>query len=340
MELSVEEALQGDYILIDLRSEKEYGLSHIPFAASLPLLDDEARAIVGFAYKQISREEAFKLGLDHVLPKLDFLKKGIDKLLEKKEVVLYCSRGGMRSSSVYKLYAHDNRVHLLEGGYKAYRKFILDKMPSEIEKRDFLVFQGLTGVGKTRILQELAADYNVLDLELLASHRGSVFGGLGLDEQPSQKQFQNDIFSFLYSTEGLILVESESSKIGKLLLPKEIRSKILTSPLFLIEAPMDYRVKFLEEDYGVKLRENKDELIEDIWMLKSQLGSEACSELAELLERDEMARAIELLLINYYDPLYRHSMKTSEERLLFTFDASKEDVTREIGRKINEILYS
>lgn len=340
MELSVQEALLGDYVLVDLRSEKEYGLSHIPFAASLPLLDDEARAIVGFAYKQISREKALKLGLDHVLPKLDLLKKEVEKLLEEKEVVFYCSRGGMRSSSLYKIFHHDKRVHLLVGGYKAYRNFILEKMPVEIEKRNFLVFQGLTGVGKTKILQELAADYNVLDLELLASHRGSVFGGLGLDDQPSQKQFQNDIFSFLYSTEGLILVESESSKIGRLLLPREIRDKILTSPVFLIEAPLDYRVKFLEEDYGVKLRENKQELINDIWRLKSQLGNQACSELTSLLEEDDMARAIELLLINYYDPLYKHSMKDSAQRLIATFDASKGDLIKEIGSRIDEVLYS
>lgn len=339
MELSAEEALSGDYTFVDFRSEKEYGLSHIPFAHSLPLLDDEAREIVGIAYKQKSRQEAIDLGLEHVLPKLEQMLEEIDKLLEEKELVFYCSRGGMRSSSMYKILAKRSGVHILKGGYKAYRRFLLENLGPEIKKREHLVFQGYTGVGKTALLLGLEDSYEVLDLEGLANHRGSVFGGLGAS-QPSQKQFQNDLFNFYLKSGNLVLLESESSRIGRLILPKEVREKILSSPIFLIEAPLDYRVNFLVEDYGVELKKNKDQLLEDIWRLKKQIGNKACYKLEELLLEDRMAEAIELLLINYYDPLYQHSLRKSQSRVVAKFDSSQEAVLEEIGRKIDEILYS
>lgn len=340
MELTVEEVLMGNYAFIDLRSEKEYGESHIPFAASLPLLDDMARHIVGKIYKQEGREKAVDVGLTHVLPRLDPLMETIKHTAMQNEVVLYCARGGMRSQSVYKLFRHNPRVHLLVGGYKNYRHFVLADIPKQIERRKFIVFQGLTGVGKTKILSDLAKVYDVLDLEGLASHRGSVFGGLGLHAQPSQKQFENVIHFQLHKVGPMVLVEAESSKIGKLILPRELREKMLVSPVFLIEARLESRVELLYDEYGVKLTENKKELIEDIWKLKRQLGYNACEELISKIDCGAMKEAIAFLLVHYYDPLYEHSIQKNSPRISQRFQAEALDITEEIGKKLDEILYS
>lgn len=341
MELTIEEALRGNYLFIDLRSEKEYGLSHIPFATSLPILDDTNREIVGIAYKNQGKERAIELGYSHVLPKLDDLISSIKKSLEDREVVLYCSRGGMRSQAIYKLLSQElDGLHRLVGGYKSYRRYLLEGIAGEIEKRDFLVFQGLTGVGKTRILKGLASSYNVLDLEGLASHRGSVFGGLGLEDQPGQKQFENNIFDFFLRTRGPILLEAESSKIGKLNLPRELREKMLLSPIILVESSLSSRVRLLMEEYGSELEKNKKELIDDIWMLKRRLGNDTCRELEGFLEEGSMAEAIELLLVSYYDPLYIHSIERARKRVVYSLDIDNRNDLKEIGKIIEEILYT
>lgn len=341
MELGIEEALKGKYIFVDLRSEKEYGLSHIPFATSLPILDDTARELIGYTYKNQGRDKAVKLGYDHVLPKLSSLVQEIEALLELGELVIYCSRGGMRSDTLYRLLAPSHSgLHKLIGGYKSYRNFLLENLPIEIEKRKLLVFQGLTGVGKTRILNELKGEFEVLDLEEMASHRGSVFGGLGLDKQPTQKQFENNLFNWIYSAKESILVEAESSKIGNLFLPTELKKKMQNSPVVLLEASLSSRVKLLEEEYSVKLLENRQELIRDIWKLKKQLGKKTCQELEGLLLQGSMAKAIEILLLYYYDPLYSHSIKRGQDRVVEDFNIDEIESIEEIGRRINEILYT
>lgn len=340
MELIVEDALKGNFSFIDLRSQKEYGQSHIPFASSLPLLDDMERELVGRIYKQEGREKAVDVGLEHVLPRIEDLIVKINLATQNSEVVLYCARGGMRSQSVYKLFTNNPSVHLLIGGYKKYRNHFLTDLPRQIEKRNFIVFQGLTGVGKTKILTLLAGNYDVLDLEFLANHRGSVFGGLGLDEQPSQKQFENNIYHILSGFGDKVLIEAESSKIGRLILPRDLRAKMLLSPVFMLESPLESRIELLHEEYGAKLLENKEELTADIWKLKRQLGYNACEELASLVGKNEMKRAIGFLLVHYYDPLYQHSIKKNTDRVHKYFQSDTSDIIKEIGRSLDEILYT
>lgn len=340
MELNVENALESDFSFIDLRSEKEYGQSHIPFATSLPLLDDMERELVGRIYKQEGREKAIDVGLEHVLPRIEDLISKINAATKSKEVVLYCARGGMRSQSVYKLFASNPSVHLLIGGYKKYRNYFLTDLAKQIEKRSFILFQGFTGVGKTKILNLLDKKYDVLDLEDLANHRGSVFGSLGLDKQPTQKQFENNIYHYLRGFGDLVLIEAESSKIGRLILPRDLRSKMLISPIFLLESALESRIELLHQEYGARLIENKEELMADIWKLKRQLGYNACEELVGLVEKNEMKKAIGFLLLHYYDPLYEHSIKKNTHRILRYFKSDTPDIIKEIERNLDEILYS
>ena len=210
MEITIENALKSNYSFIDLRSEKEYGQSHIPFATSLPLLDDMERELIGRIYKQEGREKAVDVGLDAVLPRVEGLITKIKESAQRREVVLYCARGGMRSQSVYRLFNNNPSIHLLIGGYKSYRNHFLIDLPVQIKKRKFIVFQGLTGVGKTKFLTLLSKDFDVLDLESLANHRGSVFGSLGLDQQPTQKQFENNIYDILSNYSYTDLLEAET----------------------------------------------------------------------------------------------------------------------------------
>ncbi|HZK10234.1 MAG TPA: tRNA 2-selenouridine(34) synthase MnmH [Clostridia bacterium] len=340
MELTVEEALLKNYLFIDMRSPKEYGHSHIPFATSLPLLDDVSREIIGSIYKKEGREKAIDKGLEHVLPRVENLLIQINNATINREVILYCARGGMRSASVYKLFENNPSVHLLIGGYKSYRRFVLDDMPRQIEKRKIILFQGYTGVGKTNLLHQLKSDYDILDLESLANHRGSVFGDIGLKDQPSQKQFESDIYHGIRESGKMILVEAESSKIGKLHLPKDLHVKMLKAPIFYLEASLKSRVDLLHDEYGADLVDNIDELIRDTWKLKRQLGYKACEKLVNLLSTGEMKKAIELLLTLYYDPLYKHSIKKNTYRVENKFESDAPDILEQIGRHLDEILYS
>ena len=343
MEISVEKALQGDYLFVDLRSEKEYGESHIPFATSVPLLDDEARKTVGTLYRHVGKEEAVKHGLTYVGPLLAPLVEELKSLAKTKEIVLYCSRGGMRSGSVYTLLTSlgVHGVHRLQGGYKEYRRVLLETMPRLLEKKIFVVFQGLTGVGKTKILSELEKEYFVLDLEALAKHRGSVFGGIGRDEQPSQKDFENQIFHLLYHSPRLVLLEAESSRIGKLTLPRGMKEKMRNSPMIFLEASLKERVELLHEIYVSNFQDELDELLEDLWRLKRQLGNDFCRQLEEEINAGEIEKAIGTLLVRYYDPLYKHSMSADAmSKMLLRVSSHDSSALEEIKRSLYDLLHS
>lgn len=343
MEISVEEALRGDYLFVDLRSEKEYGESHIPFATSVPLLDDDARETVGTLYRKAGREVAIRQGLEYVGPLLAPLVAELKELAKEKEIVLYCSRGGMRSKSMYTLLDSLGvaGVHRLQGGYKDYRRYVLETMPKLIEEKLFVVFQGLTGVGKTKILEELTKDYFVLNLEELAKHRGSVFGDLGQEHQPSQKAYENMIFHQLLHGPKLVLVEAESTRIGKLTLPRELKEKMRISPLILLEASLGERTDLLYEIYVEQFRDGEEEILADLWKLKRQLGRAFCEDLEYKIRNDHIKEAIASLLENYYDPLYMHSIKkTKDKNVMLRLSSHSADAIEEIKRSLHDLLHS
>ncbi|NJO90678.1 MAG: tRNA 2-selenouridine(34) synthase MnmH [Chloroflexia bacterium] len=237
--------------IIDVRSPKEFEHAHIPGAVNLPLFSNEERTKVGICYKNEGRQTAVLLGLELVGPKLAYFAKKAQELSANNQLIVHCWRGGMRSSSMAWLFGTLGiKTYILEGGYKAYRRFIKEQFTQHI---DLVVLGGLTGSGKTEILKELAKmGQQVINLEDLANHKGSAFGALGQNAQTSTEQFENNLYQ-IWKTLDLnkpVWVEDESKTIGKIGVPDELYLKIRNTNVIAVELPVDIRVDYLLEEYG------------------------------------------------------------------------------------------
>ena len=251
-------------IFIDVRSPAEYEEATIPGAINIPLLEDNERAAVGTVYRNESMEKATQLGISFASHKLPEIFTMINQFhAEKKSVIIFCWRGGMRSKSVCSFLNSLNisNVYQLIGGYKSYRRFVVEYLENMSQTFDFLMLHGLTGVGKTHILKALKQKgESVLDLEDLANNSGSVFGHILFREKsPSQKQFESYIFQELYNTKRkIIFVESESKRIGNVQIPDALFDKMINGYHILIKTDKDNRIEIIKNDY---IGSNQDEKI-------------------------------------------------------------------------------
>lgn len=320
-ETEIEEIIDKKVFYIDLRSVSEFNESHIEGAINLPILNDEERIIVGTLYDRGFTTEAKKKGVEFASYKLSYYVNEIITLREKKEVVLYCSRGGFRSTVLFNLLKSLKiQVMKLKGGYKSYRKYVRNYLENEIEKIDFVTLDGLTGSGKTEILEELEKNnVDVLDLERLANHRGSVLGSVLKEEQPSQKTFENRIFETLRKRKkDIVFVEAESIRVGKLNVPKELFVKYQNGKRILINSNMEDRIKRLKKEY---VKENDEELIAAIENLRGLVKEERIEKYKLEIKNGEYEKVIEDLIKRYYDPKYKTSSKkyietiTSEDKI-------------------------
>jgi len=306
-EITVEELLKlENAVLIDVRSENEFSQGTIPGAINIPLFTNEERKEIGTVYNQESAKQAMELGLKIAGGKLYTLYEQINRLAVRKPLVLFCWRGGLRSKSLaVVLDIMGLHVLRLSGGYKAYRRHVVrffeEKFPYRV-----VVLKGNTGTGKTEILQELKAQgYPVLDLESLANHRGSVFGSIGLGVQPSQKQFESLIYHELinYQEYDYIIVECESSKIGKLNLPRSLVEAMREGTEILIYDTIESRADRLVRQY-ILSSEAISELKQALVKLKKYLGTTNLNELVQMLEKQEYHEFAVRLMSTYYDKLY------------------------------------
>lgn len=304
-------------IFVDMRSPKEFCDYKIPGAINLPILDDDEREIVGRTYVKESVDKAKYLGINFAKDKLpSYYGKIIELTKTCDEVVLYCSRGGYRSSVFFTfLRSLGIDVKKLIGGYKAYRKFIRENLDSSISQKEFIVLCGKTGVGKTEILNKLKASYPVLNLEELANHRGSNFGGIGLDGQPSQKYFESLLFDALDGFRGdekIIFTEGESSKIGNIQLPKTLIEKISSGRKIIIEDEINSRIKRIKRDYNLS---DKDEIYKSLLEIKKFISPEREKLYLEKFKEGDYDFLIRDLLINYYDPHYKKNYSKDDLHL-------------------------
>ena len=263
-----------DYQIIDVRSPKEFEEGSIPGAINLPILDDAERIVVGTAYKQDSIDKARGLGVDIVSKKLpDYYSKLLKETKEHKHLVFLCARGGYRSSSVVSFLqsiGHKN-MWKLHGGYKHYRHFVYENLNSEkLDDIEFIVLYGNTGSGKTKILkalEEKGAD--MIDLEGYANHRGSTLGGVGLNQQFSQKKFESLVLDKILNRKGnRIFIEGESRRIGRIVIPEKIFDKILNGIHIKIETDLDMRTEIILEDY---INGHNNEIIEALNCLRKKI---------------------------------------------------------------------
>lgn len=290
----------------DVRSPAEYAQGHIPGAFSLPLFTDDERAAVGTLYKQTGKEAAIELGLRLVGPKMADLVAFVKRHLgEEKRAKVHCWRGGMRSSSVaWLLETAGISTVTLKGGYKRYRRFVLDTFTRD---RKLLVLGGLTGSGKSAILNCLKTlGEQVLDLEQLACHRGSSFGHLKMPPQPSCEYFENEIASVLIPCDPQkpIWIEDESRMVGRCKIPDPLFKRMQTSSLILIDIPFEERLERLHSEYGTL---DPNALVAATRGLAKRLGGSRSEEVVRLIQKGWLKEAIALML-HYYDASYQYSL--------------------------------
>ncbi len=335
--INIEEflVLCKEHPVLDVRSPGEYSHAHIPGAISLPLFSDEERKVVGTAYKQESKEKAVKMGLNFFGVKMVKMVEEVEassKVRDKKYdvrsedksvandsniVLVHCWRGGMRSAGVaWLLDLYGFKVFTLVGGYKVYRKWVLQ----QFEKQYFFnILGGYTGSGKTEILQVLDKKNElVIDLEKLASHKGSAFGRLGQPIQPSQEMFENLLAAALKNTDerkekrmgspektAYIWLEDESQRIGEVNIPNSIFSQMRDRPVFFLDIPFEERLHFIVTQYG---KFDKIELVNSIIRIKKRLGGLETKIAINYLIEDNIKDGFAVLLA-YYDKSYGKSLQ-------------------------------
>ena len=297
--------------VIDARSEGEFALDHIPGAINCPVLNDEERIRVGTLYKQVGAFEAKKVGAPLVAANIarHIETLWIDKPRDWKPLV-YCWRGGNRSGSLAHILAKVGwPVVQLDGGYKAYRAHVASALENPPEL-DFRVVCGTTGSGKSRLLETLdRLGAQVLDLEKLAAHRGSVLGHLPDEAQPTQKMFESRIWHKLrhFDRARPVFVESESKKVGNLRVPDAVMARMRASPCISLSLSRENRVRLLMEDYAHFCR-NPDALTGQLAHLVQLHGNEKIKAWRDLADSGAMAELVDQLLVEHYDPAYLRSI--------------------------------
>ena len=326
--ISTEQLLQlsEQYPVLDVRSPGEYIHAHIPGAYSLPLFSDEERKRIGTAYKQESREKAIKYGLDFFGVKMRPMVEEAEKMVSgfglrvnsstirnpqsatHNALIVHCWRGGMRSSAVAWLlnfYGFD--IYLLEGGYKAYRNWVLQQFDKPY---DFNIIGGYTGSGKTELLKVLQQNgHAIIDLEGLANHKGSAFGALGQPPQPTQEMFENLLATALdQRREKLFWLEDESQRIGSLNIPHGFWNTMRTKQVFFMDIPFEQRLDHICSGYG---NIEKEALINSIVRIKKRLGPLETKTAIGFLIEDDIKECFRILL-SYYDKTYLKALQNRE----------------------------
>lgn len=302
--------LRNSIPVFDVRSPGEYTHAHIPNAINLPLFSDEERKVVGTAYKQDSREQAVKIGLDYFGAKMRGMVEEVEAQLKDsndKRIIVHCWRGGMRSAGVaWLLDLYGFKVSTLVGGYKSYRQWAHKQFELDLP---YSVIGGYTGSGKTVVLQELnRTGHNMIDLEDLAKHRGSAFGSISGVPQPSQEMFENLLAEQLADIgnkeNGPIWLEDESQRIGNINIPVPFWQRMRNAPVFFLEIPFEERLNHIMLEYAAI---DKKELIGAVTRIQKRLGGLETKTTLQYLQDNNIKDAFRILL-KYYDKHYKKAL--------------------------------
>lgn len=304
--------------IIDARSENEYAEDHLPGAVNWPSLNNEERHLVGTVYKQVSPFEAKKRGAALVAANVarHIEREVLDKPKSWQPLV-YCWRGGKRSGSLSLVLDQIGfRVHLVDGGYKAFRHAVLAQLPALAQRLHYRVVCGPTGSGKTRLLQALAAQgAQVLDLEALANHRSSVLGAVPGQQQPSQKHYDTLVWQQLrgFDPARPVYVESESKKVGNVSVPDALIEAMRASPCIDLQLAEDERVALLLEDYDWFVR-NPAFFCERLSALTELRGRAVVQGWQDAVQAGRTREVVRELLVSHYDPMYAASIQRNFRR--------------------------
>ena len=308
--LPVDEWIAGTTPIIDVRSPGEFQRGRIPGACNLPLFTDEERAVVGTLYKQEGRDRAVIEGLRAVGPKLAWFVEEAQRVAPDGRVRMHCWRGGERSGSMGWLLdkAGFADVCTLKLGYKGFRNRVQLDLKGTYDLR---VLGGYTGTGKTGTLRHLRElGQQVIDLEALASHKGSAFGSLGEKPQPTTEQFENLLWEALRGIDPArpLWIEDESLMIGRVHIPPAFHAAMREAILYFVDLPQTARIEQLVELYGAY---PKELLAEAIKRIAKRLGPQHCKSALEALELDELDR-VAAITLRYYDKAYLHGVSSRD----------------------------
>ncbi|WP_238455547.1 tRNA 2-selenouridine(34) synthase MnmH [Desulfolucanica intricata] len=336
-EIDIEKVFtDSDTVLVDVRSENEFAEDTIPGAVNIPLLSNEHRTMVGTVYKQEGPQMARRLGLELVSPKLPKMVDDFAAAAKDRDVTVFCWRGGDRSRFTASLLANMGfKVKRVLGGYKAYRRVVHKYLEQECLPQKAVVLHGLTGVGKTEVIDGLNKEgIPALDLEGMAVHRGSVYGKIGLPPSPSQKQFESRIFEFFrrHGQQGVFVVECESRRLGKLLVPSSLMTTMRRGYSILLYADLETRVERIERVYTDGPNHNIEELQEATASLLKRLGKNKTAELNEMLAAKKFKEVFRYLLTDYYDPLYKYPEGPAKDYDLSVNTAKVEEAVAKIKK--------
>jgi tRNA 2-selenouridine synthase len=308
--------------VVDVRSPSEYLAGHIPSAVNIPLFNDTERAAVGLTYKVKGREESVREGLKLIGPSLGEKFTEALRLSKGGRLLMYCWRGGMRSESMaWMLGLSGLTTFLLEGGYKAYRNHILGQLAS---RRNILILGGLTGSGKTAVLNLLGdRGEQVADLEDIASHKGAAFGSLGQGQQPTTEQFANNLFDIWkrFDFDRTIWLEDESRNIGSVFLPEQFYRNMQESPVIALISRPEVRLPRLVEEYCCYPVEM---LKASVMKISRRLGGDRTGDAVRAIESGDLEKAAEIVLV-YYDRTYLYSLEQRKNHMVHRINTDTAD---------------
>ena len=304
--LAIEAFLDATGPILDVRSPGEYDHGHIPGAVRFPLFSDQERAQVGTCYKEQGRDAAVELGFDLAGPKCGHFVRAAKALAPDQHLRVHCWRGGMRSGGMgWILEMAGFNVKVLDGGYKAYRRWVRQVLAAP---KPLIVLGGMTGTSKTQILHELVnLGEPVLDLEALANHRGSSFGALMLPPQPSTEHYEILIAAkwAQLGTDHPIWVEAESRRVGTCRIPDELFLQMEAAPTLEVLRSLDERLDLLVDIYG---EADTEELLTATRRIRKRLGGQRTQTAVDAIEQGDLRTACKIIL-DYYDRTYRYDLE-------------------------------
>ena len=313
--------------LLDVRAPVEFEKGAFTNAVNIPILNDSQRHLIGIEYKKNGNASAIMLAekLIQKEGKERRVKEWIAYIKEHPNAFLYCFRGGQRSGIAQEWLAEKGiEIKRLNGGYKAFRNYLMQEAIRISKESKTLILGGYTGSGKTILLQEVK---NCIDLEAIANHKGSSFGN-NITKQPSQIDFENSLAYALIQFEekkfNHLVVEHESHNIGRAFMPKEVYTNLMDGELILLEAPLEERVEISHDEYVLKAQEMyidkygvegverwREDVTKGIFKIKKRLGDEKYRIIHTLFEKELYKEFIEKLLVEYYDPVYKYQIQKS-----------------------------
>lgn len=326
----VESWTASDYdMIIDVRSPAEFADDHLPGAVNLPVLDNDQRAEIGTMYKQISPFAAKRAGAalvaGNIARHIGSALKDTDRYFRP---LVYCWRGGQRSGAMAQIFSEIGwQTDLVDGGYKRYRKQVLDGLDSLPQRLNLIVLRGRTGLGKTHILKAaLTRGAQVIDLEALANHRGSLLGPEPDGEQPPQRLFESHLFAVLCGLDPArpVFIEAESNKVGQIHVPAVLWAAMRGAVSVVADTKIEYRVAFLCRDYAHIIADpaRLDPLLD--WVV-TRLGHDIVDGWRQLIAAGDWPGFVRAVLDDHYDPAYDKSAAQRNHEIIATLDAGTLD---------------